>query len=364
MLIEDITRIVENFAPLALQESYDNAGLIVGDKKQEVTGALLCLDSTEAVIDEAIALGCNLVIAHHPIVFSGLKKINGKNYIERVIIKAIKNNIAIYACHTNIDNVMAGVNNLIAAKLGLKVKSVLSQKENTLRKLVTFCPNENAESVRKALFEAGCGNIGNYSDCSFNTTGTGTFTAQQGANPHVGEVDKMHFEAETRIETVFLSHNQSKVLQALFASHPYEEVSYDIYSINNSVKTIGSGVLAEFESEMDEVGFLKLLKSNLKAEVVRHTQLLGKKVKKIAICGGSGSFLLNDAIAHGADVFLTADYKYHQFFDADNKIVITDIGHYETEQFTPEIFYAIIREKFPTFALHLSKIKTNPINYF
>jgi dinuclear metal center YbgI/SA1388 family protein len=364
MKIKDITDHIESFAPLALQESYDNAGLITGDKNAEVKAALICLDSTEEVIDEAIALGCNLVIAHHPIVFGGLKKINGKNYVERVIIKAIKNDIAIYACHTNLDNVSNGVNQKIASKLGLVNTQILSPKTGVLKKLVTFVPTEHAEKLRSALFEVGCGKIGNYDSCSYNLGGEGTFRANDKAKPFVGAKGELHTEAEVRVETIFESWREGAVKKALRSAHPYEEPAFDIYSLNNSMKTTGSGMVGDLERGLSGQDFLNHLKTSMKAGMVRHTNLLNRELKKVAVCGGSGSFLLHDAIAAGADVFVTADFKYHQFFDAENKIVICDIGHYESEQFTSELFYEVIQEKFTTFALHLSKINTNPINYF
>ncbi len=361
--LKDITDYIESIAPLAYQESYDNAGLICGNSNMDIAGAIICLDSTEDVIDEAIKNKCNLVIAHHPIVFSGLKKFNGKNYVERVIIKAIKNDIAIYAAHTNLDNVQNGVNAKIAEKLGLINCNVLSPQKNGLKKLITFCPTGDAEKVRNAIFQAGGGSIGNYTECSFNTSGTGTFKAGDDTNPYVGERGKQHQENEIKIETIYPSESESKLLKALFLAHPYEEVAYDIISLGNANQTVGSGLIGEFSVEMDELDCLQFIKEVMKASSVRYTNLLNKKIKKVAVCGGSGSFLLKDAIKAGADIFVTADFKYHQFFDAENRIVIADIGHFESEQYTSELFYDILKKKFNTFALHLSKINTNPINY-
>ena len=363
MKLREITSHLESIAPLAYQESYDNSGLICGSQDMEITGAVICLDSTEAVIDEAIANKCNLVIAHHPIVFSGIKKFNGKNYVERVIIKAIQNNIAIYAAHTNLDNVYNGVNAKIAEKIGLINCSILAPQNNTIKKLVTYCPDENAPAIREALFAAGGGSIGNYEECSFNANGYGTFKAGPNANPHVGEIGKQHQEKETRIELIYPSYIESKLLKALFVAHPYEEVAYDIVELSNKNQQVGAGMIGELDKEMDETAFLNHLKKVMKAEGIRYTALKGKKVKKVAVCGGSGSFLLGNAKSSGADVFVTADFKYHQFFDAENQIVIADIGHYESEQYTMELFYEILSRKFTTFALHLSKINTNPINY-
>lgn len=363
MKLKEITDYIESIAPLSYQESYDNAGLICGNKEMEVTGALICLDSTEAVIDEAIKTKCNLVIAHHPIVFGGLKKFNGKNYVERVIIKAIKNDIAIYAAHTNLDNVFEGVNKKIADTIGLTNCKILAPQNNTLKRLITFCPDDHAEKLRAALFEAGGGKIGNYDECSFNSNGMGTFRANEGANPFVGEVGKQNHEKETKIEVMYPNYLEGRLLKALFSAHPYEEVAYDLIPLTNANQEVGAGMIGELPAEMEEKAFLEHLKKVMKADGIRYTALKGKKVRKIAVCGGSGSFLLKNAIGAGADVFVTADFKYHQFFDAENQIVIADIGHYESEQYTMELFYDLLAKKFTTFALHLSKINTNPINY-
>ncbi len=362
--LNSIIAVLETFAPIALQESYDNAGLICGNPNTLITGAICSLDCTEAIIDEAIAKNCNLVIAHHPIVFSGLKKINGKNYVERTIIKAIKHDIAIYAAHTNLDNVMMGVNYKMAEKLGLKNLQILAPKTQVLKKLVTYSPADKAEKVRQAIFNAGAGHIGNYDFCSFNVEGTGTFRPNSDAKPFVGEKEQLHHEKETRIETVMPAHLQSKVIKALLEAHPYEEVAYDVFELDNLSSKIGSGLTGELEAEMDELSFLKHLKTHLNTEVVRHTPFLNKKIKKIALCGGAGSFLLKNAINSKSDVYITGDFKYHEFFDAEGQILIADVGHAESEQFTPEIFYDLIRKKFATFAIHLSNIRTNPVHYF
>ncbi|MDQ3047255.1 MAG: Nif3-like dinuclear metal center hexameric protein [Bacteroidota bacterium] len=363
MKVKDITAFLESIAPLAYQESYDNSGLICGQPDMETTGAMLCLDSTEAVIDEAIERGCNLVIAHHPIVFSGIKKLNGKNYVERVIIKAIQNNIAIYACHTNLDNVHNGVNARIAEKLGLINCSVLVPHKNILKRLITFGPVEHTSAIRKALFDAGAGEIGNYTECSFNSEGLGTFKAGEGANPFVGKVGDQHHEKETKIETIYPAHLESRIIAALIAAHPYEEVAYDLIPLANSHHLVGSGMIGELKEARPEMEFLKELKVRMNTEMIRYTGLRNKMVKTVAVCGGSGSFLLPAAVGQNADIFVTGDFKYHQFFDADGKIVIADIGHFESEQFTIDLFYEILKKKFSTFALHLTKINTNPIKY-
>ncbi len=361
--LSQITDALERFAPLSLQESYDNSGLIIGNKEMDITGALICLDSTEEVLEEAINTGCNLVIAHHPIVFSGLKKINGTGYVERVVIKAIKNDIAIYAAHTNLDNIKEGVNAMICDKLGLIETRVLSPIKNNLKKLVTYCPVENADYVRQSLFLAGAGTIGKYDECSFNTNGYGTFRAGNGSNPYIGNVGEQHREEEVKIETIFPVYLQSKVINALKESHPYEEVAYDIYPIDTINPKTGAGMIGKLAEPMDQVAFLNLLKASMMTGCIRHTKTLRKMIETVAVCGGAGSFLLKDAINQGADIFITGDFKYHEFFDADGRIIIADIGHYESEQFTKELVHSILITNFPTFAARISKLNTNPINY-
>ncbi|QIA09595.1 Nif3-like dinuclear metal center hexameric protein [Draconibacterium halophilum] len=364
MKIKAITNFLEDFAPLKLQESYDNAGLILGDKNTEVSAALVTLDVTEEVVDEAIKRKAGLIIAHHPIIFSGLKKITGKNYIERTLIKAIKNDVAIYAAHTNLDSVTGGVNGKICEKLGLENCKILQPSGGLLKKLITYVPVDHANSVREAVFAAGAGNIGNYDSCSFNTHGQGTFRGSDTTNPFIGKKGEQHYENEIRFETVFPDYLQGKIINALVHAHPYEEVAYDIYSLDNKFDQIGMGMTGTLPKEIDEKKFLKLLKETFGTGVIKHTALKNKKVRKIAVCGGAGSFLLNQAIAAGADVFVTGDFKYHQFFDAENKIVIADIGHFESEQFTKELFYEILTKKFPKFAVHLSEVNSNPVFYF
>ncbi len=364
MLLKTIITEIEKFAPLAYQESYDNCGLLTGHKEQEVTGAILCLDCIEAVVDEAIQKNCNLIIAHHPIIFSGLKKLNGTNYIERTIIKAIQNNIAIYACHTNLDNVKLGVNKKIADKLGLINQQILSPKKSVLKKLVTFVPATHLDIVRESLFNAGAGNIGNYDSCSFNLEGTGSFRGNENSNPFIGEKGKLSLEKETRLELIFETVNEATIISALKQNHPYEEVAYDIYQLENTYQNIGSGMVGELEKPISETEFLENLKSIFKVKVIKHTALTNKRIKKVALCGGSGNFLLKNAINSKSDIYISSDFKYHEFFDAENKILVADIGHYESEQFTPEIFYEIISNKFPTFASYLTETNTNPVNYF
>lgn len=361
--IKDITAVIESFANPALQESYDNSGLIIGDKEQIVERVLVSIDCTEAVIDEAIAKSCNLIVSHHPIWFQPLKRLTGRNYVERTIIKAIKNNISIYAAHTNLDNVVKGVNAYLAKTLGLKTFSILQTQKSVLHKIVVFCPSDHADAVRNAMFAAGAGNIGNYDECSFNINGKGTFRAGDNTNPYVGSKGKRHSEEEVRIETVVPRHLTQKIIKAMVAVHPYEEVAYDIYPVENDIQQYGSGIIGSLEAPVETIGFLNLVKQSLNLSCIKHTKIIKKQIQNIAICGGSGIFLLKNAISANADLFLTADIKYHEYFDADEKIILADIGHYESEQFTTKLIFDIIKEKFPNFAVLISETKTNPINY-
>ena len=363
-LLKDITNFLESLAPLSLQESYDNAGLITGDINAEITTVLITLDVTEKVVDEAIQKKARLIVAHHPIIFTGLKKITGKNYVERTIIKAIKNDIAIYAAHTNLDSVDGGVNHKICEKLGLQNCKILQPAGGQLKKLVTFVPVDHVVQVREAVFNAGAGNIGNYDSCGFIAEGLGSFRGNEFTNPFVGKKGEIHLEKEIRFETIFPGYLQGKITAALQKSHPYEEVAYDIYPLDNKFDKIGMGMVGTLAKPVTENEFLKQLKSTFNTGLIKHTALMGKPVQKVAVCGGAGSFLLNAAIAANADIFVSGDFKYHQFFDAENKIVIADIGHFESEQFTKELFYELLTKKFPTFAIHLSEVVTNPVFYF
>lgn len=364
MQIIDIIRELEKKAPLSLQESYDNAGLLTGSHDWECKGILCTLDATEAVILEARDRGCNLVVAHHPIIFGGLKKLNGKDYVEKTVIAAIKNDIAIYAIHTNLDNVPDGVNHQIADRLGLQNRKILAPKAGLLMKLYTFVPHAQANQVRDALFAAGAGQIGEYSETSFNAEGTGTFKGSEKTNPFAGEPGKRHEEKEVKIEVILPAYLRQSVVKALWEAHPYEEVAYDLVSLSNDNQRVGSGLLGELPEALDETGFLHMLMTSFELKLIKHTPLLGKKIKKVAVCGGSGSFLSGKALAAGADVYITSDIKYHEFFDANDRILLADIGHWESEQFTTDLLVDILQAKFPTFAVLKSGVKTNPVHYF
>lgn len=363
MKIKTVINFLNEVAPPSLQESYDNAGLIVGDFNEECTGVLVCLDSTEEIIEEAIARNCNMVVAHHPIVFSGLKKITGKNYVERTIIKAIKNDIAIFAIHTNLDNMMDGVNFKFAQKLGLKNVQILAPKKNLLNKIAVFCPLSHVEQVKKAMFDSGAGEIGNYDNCSFQSEGVGSFRPLEKSDPFKGKKGSLHQEKEVKIEVIVSNWKTNSIVSSMLNAHPYEEVAYDVVSLVNSNKNIGAGMIGELEIPLLSKDFLEGVKAKMNVSMIRHTSLVKKQIKTVAICGGSGSFLLSKAIAKGADVFITGDFKYHEFFDADGQIIIADIGHYESEFYTCELLHEKLKEKFSKFAVHLTEKNTNPVTY-
>ena len=363
MTVKEITGLVEEMAPLANAEDFDNVGLLVGDDQMEVKGILVTLDTLENVIDEAVATKCNLIVSFHPIIFGGLKKLTGSNYVERTVIKAIQNDIAIYSMHTALDNVQEGVNGKICEVLGILNPQILIPKKGTIEKLVTYVPKRDAEALRTFLFKAGAGNIGKYSDCSFSVTGTGSFKPEDEANPVKGEIGKLHHEEEVQINVIYPKINRSNILKALFKNHPYEEVAYELFTLQNINQTIGMGMIGEISAPVMEKDFLDYVKKKMNVSVVRHSPLLYKKVTKIAVLGGSGAFAIEAAKASGAQIFITSDIKYHDFFKAEGKIVIADIGHYETEQFTKNLLVDYFKKKIPNFAVRLAESKTNPIQY-
>lgn len=363
MTIQDVTGYLNSFAPLAYQESYDNAGLNIGNSFEGVKSVLVTLDVTEEVVKEAIDLGVNLIISHHPVLFKGLKQINNQTYTGRIVQDLIRNNIAVYAGHTNVDAVWGGVNSMICEKLGLVNTKILDPIKESLRKVVVFTPTDHAEIVREAMFEAGAGHIGNYDKCSYNLDGKGSFRGSEDTNPFVGEKGETHYEPEVRIETIVPADRLNKVIAKMVKAHPYEEVAYDIYPLLNDYDRVGMGMVGELTEARDENSFLKHVKNTFQCDSLKHTNFTGKPMKKVAVCGGSGSFLLSKALSTGADAFISADFKYHQFFDVEGKILICDVGHYESEQFTKDVFYELLTKNFTTFAVHLSKVNTNPINF-
>lgn len=363
MKIQEILSVLEEMAPLGYAEDFDNVGLLVGNASTEATGVLVCHDALENVIDEAINKNCNLVVCFHPILFSGIKKITGKNYVERAILKAIKNDVAIYAVHTALDNHSQGVNKIFCDALGLTNTKVLIPKQQYIQKLITYTVPGNSEKVRNALFEAGAGKIGNYDNCSFNTEGFFTFKGNENSNPVIGEKEKLHTGNEIKIEVVFEKHLQSKILKALFNTHIYEEVAYEIYDLQNAHQNIGLGMIGEFETPMNETDFLPFVKEKMIADGIRHSAYIGKKIHKVAVLGGSGSFAIKNAIQAGADAFLTADLKYHQFYEAENRLLLADIGHFESERYTKNYIVDYLRKKILNFAIILSEENTNPVKY-
>lgn len=363
MKVKEVTSILEEIAPIQYAEDFDNVGLLVGNDDTEVTGVLVTLDTLEVTIDEAIEKKCNLIISFHPIIFSGLKKLNGSNYVERVVIKAIQNKISIYAIHTALDNSNEGVSAKICAILGLKNTQILIPKKNILKKLTTYVPIKNAVDLRDSLFKAGAGNIGNYDACSFSVSGEGTFRGNENSNPILGEKGVLHTEKEIQITVIFELKNEGQILKALKENHPYEEVAYEVITIENSYQNVGMGMIGELTSAKDEKEFLEYLKKTMNTECIKHSALLHKKINKVALLGGSGSFAIEAAKKAGADAFISAEFKYHDFFKAENSILLADIGHYESEQFTKNLIVDFLTKKISNFAIILSEKRTNPIYY-
>lgn len=362
--IGTIINCLEKFAPPVFQESYDNSGLLIGEAHWECTGALCTLDTTLETVSEAIAKGCNLIVCHHPLIFGGIKKIDASHPTGKTLIEAIKHDIAIYAVHTNADNIIHGVNHRIATLLGLEKTAILAPKKGLLAKLITFVPGDHLLEVRQALFQAGAGHIGNYSSASFSHDGTGTFKGNENTKPYVGEKGTLHEEAEKRLEVIFPLHLHRSIVSSLKAAHPYEEVAFDIVKLENEWPQVGSGLTGYLPEAKGEKDFFETVSEVFELKVLKHTRLLGKPVNKVAVCGGAGIGLLGKAIANGADVYITSDVKYHEFFDADGKIVLVDIGHWESEQFTAHLFKETINRSFPTFAVFTSNVCTNPVRYF
>ena len=362
--IKEITAAIERIAPLALQEDYDNAGLILGNPDEEVSGCLICLDITEEVIKEAVRKKANLIISHHPLIFGKINRLTGQNPSERMVMNAIRAGISVYSAHTNLDGVEGGVSHILGQRLGLTGMRVLRTSKGLLRKLVTFCPDNHAAGIREAIFTAGAGHLGHYDMCSFNADGMGSFRGDDSTNPFVGESGKLHFEKETRIETIFPAYLEKQVIKALLEAHPYEEVAYDVYRLENDYGKVGMGVIGELPEAMTEFEFLQRLKERVGIPCIRHSVLRGMPVRKVAVCGGSGSFLIGDAISQGADFFVTADLKYHQFQLPVNTMVIADVGHYESEQFTCQFLADYLDKNFTNFAVQISDTPVNPVNYF
>ncbi|MEL6537802.1 MAG: Nif3-like dinuclear metal center hexameric protein [Bacteroidota bacterium] len=362
--IKDLTQYLDKVVPAAYMESYDNVGLLVGTPEAEISGVLVSLDMTEAVIEEAIAEGCNLIVAHHPIIFKGLKRLTGSNYVERTVMLALEKGVRLYAAHTNLDNQHTGVNRVIADRLGLQQPRILAPKAQTLQKLVTYIPESSTQEVMDAVHQAGAGHIGDYSHCNFRVTGKGSFLPGEGTNPTIGEIGKPEVVNEDRVEVIFPIHLQGKVVAALQKAHPYEEVAYYVHPTENINQELGAGMIGTLPEPMEGTAFLDYLKERMELTALRHTPLPPRPIKKVAVCGGSGSFLIKAARRAGADAYVTADVKYHEFFDAEEQMMIADIGHYESEVYTKELLKNIIRENFPNIAVRLSKVVTNPLRYY
>ncbi len=363
MYLYEICQYLEAKYPLNLQESYDNSGLLYGHLKDEIFGALITLDLTESIVDEALSNKCNLIIAHHPIIFNSIKKLNRQTYVERIIEKCIQKGISLYAIHTNLDNHSNGVNAKIAEKIGLKNCRILRPMNGLIYKLEVYVPTTHLSTVDQAILDAGAGQMGAYSECHFRTQGIGTFTPKNDAKPHIGTKNVREEVQEFKVEYLVENQRLKHVLDAMYRSHPYEEVAHFIFNLSNTHTQRGAGMIGELSEAVNTDVFLNQIKQIFKCGTIKHTAIHKDKIQTVALCGGAGSFLVSDAIGSKADIYISSDFKYHEFFDADNKIIIADIGHYESEQFTSELLAEQLIEKFPNFAIHLTKLNTNPVNY-
>lgn len=364
MKIREVISKIEKRIPLQQAEDFDNVGLLCGSWDRNVSGILICHDALENVVDEAIQKNCNLIVCFHPIIFSGLKSLTGKNYVERAVLKAIENKIAIYAIHTAFDNDFFGVNYGICNQLGLKNLKILQPKKNNLKQLTVFVPKEHAEKVREALFAAGAGSIGFYDECSFTINGDGTFRPGEGSNPFSGQQNIRENADEDMISVIFEDYKQVQVVSAMKNAHPYEEVAHQVYSLDNANQYAGLGMYGDFEEPLDEKDFLKIVREKFNLEVIRHSGFNNKKIKRVGVLGGSGAGGIRSAVSKKCDAYLTGDVKYHDFFLAESKMLICDIGHFESEQFVTQQLFEIFSQKFTTFAISKSIEKTNPVNYF
>lgn len=364
MTIKDVISKIEKRISISQAEDFDNVGLLCGLPERNVSGILVCHDALENVVEEAIVKNCNLIVCFHPIIFSGLKSLTGKNYVERAVLKAIENKIAIYAIHTAWDNDFFGVNAGICNHLGLKNLNILQPKKNNLKQLNVYVPKDHSENLKEALFDAKAGNIGFYDECSFTTEGSGTFRPIAGSKPFSGEQNVRENADEVMISVIFESFKQNQIVSEMKSAHPYEEVAHQIISLDNENQYSGLGMFGEFETEMDEAEFLKFVKDKFNLEIIKHSDFTGKKIKRVGVLGGSGASGIKSALAKKCDAYLTGDLKYHDYFLAESKMLLCDIGHYESEQFVGEQLFEILSQNFSTFAVLKSSEKTNPVNYF
>lgn len=364
MKINQIVQILEEWAPTSYAEDFDNVGLLVGNKNRSCTAALITHDVSVAVVEEAIANNCNLIICFHPIIFKGLTAITGKNYVEKTVLKAIENKIAIYALHTALDNHEFGISYHLGQLLSLTKQRILIPQKNNLFHLTTYVPISDKEKLLTALHDAGAGSLGNYSHCSFSVAGEGRFLPHQNSTPAIGEKNAMTHVEEVQIGVIVPKHTQQKVLNALENAHPYETVAYELIAIENQHPNIGLGSIGELKSPLPINDFLKKVKSALNIPYIRHSESGKKNIKTVAVLGGSGSFCIDAAKRQGADALVTADLKYHDFFKAEKDLLLIDAGHYETEQFTKRLILEYLTKKIPNFAFTLSEENTNPVKYF
>ena len=363
MIIEELTTFIEDKFPLSQQESYDNCGLIVGDPKKTVKKVLLALDCTEQVIKEAKLKKADVIITHHPLMFSSINKLTANDYEGSLIIKLIKSDIALYAVHTNLDNSINGINKYLALKLGLKNLQILVGKEKTFKKIITFVPKAYSQKVITALSAAKAGNIGLYSHCAFVTEGSGCFKPEKGAKPFLGELSKINQVEEVKLEMVFASENQKMIENSLKKAHPYEQPAFDIIELANPNPDIGAGIYGDLPAQINTAEFLKLVKTKLNLSYIRQSNSAKKFISKVAICSGAGFFVFEQAKRLNVDALVTSEIKHHEFLAAENNILLCDIDHHEGEIAAVNILDQIL-QKLENIDTLISKHNLSPAQIF
>ena len=364
MTISEFIRQLSTKIRFSYAEDFDNVGLLCGRPEQELRGVLVCHDALESVVQEAIEKGCNCIVAFHPIIFSGLKSITGKSYVERAVMLALENKIAIIAVHTAWDNDFYGVNHGIAKALGLRHLQVLIPKKDALSQLRFFVPVEAAEQVRSAIFATGAGTIGQYADCSFNIHGTGTFLPLEKASPAYGEVGTWEQVSEMEVQILVENWQLPAAIQAMKDAHPYEEVAYYVTSLRNENHHAGLGQFGLLDEEMSAQEFLSECRAVFDVPVIRTSSHFTGRIRKVAVLGGSGASGISAAKKLGCDAYVSSDFKYHDFFQGDENFLLADVGHFESERFVSQQLADVISNILPTFAVLKSETKTNPVNYF
>ncbi len=358
----ELMKFMEEFAPVNLAEDYDNVGLLIGSRNQEIKKVLVCLDVTTKVVEEAVEKKVNLIVSHHPIIFKGLKRIVEEDPKGRLLYKLIRNGIGVYSAHTNMDFTHGGINDTLANLLGLSnIRNLKKHKEDRFFKIVVFVPEQNTDTVREAMCSAGAGWVGDYSDCTFMVKGTGTFKPLEGTNPYIGSKGNLEKVEEYRLETIVPQKKLKKVVNAMIEAHPYEEVAYDVYPMELSLKEYGFGKVGSLVETQKLDKFISTVKEKLNVKSVRVIGSVKKEIRNVAVfCGSFDTDVINSM--NGVDVLVTGDMKYHDALDAaEMGLCIIDAGHYSTERIMVPRLAWILSQRFASVDIETSILEENPI---